>query len=647
MRDLLNKKKNPNDSISGSQTSITDADSSQTVSDENELVHEVMSDNLDLMLEIIMKVREDEDFAKSIYADCPRLQHLLDQHPDLRPIFEDPNLVRINFEQVYRNAGGVLPEDKPSQYMKIVKCIVNHPLFKVFKFLLLIKKIYKFFVGGGYSMIRNCFMSLFAADSLHGALPDGDVPDVDVDGGSLDNQVHQEALYKAADHMSDPAVQEQMSQLLEMDPDQLEEAIEQDPDLSALRQLNPLCAELMNDPSTLKILVDPDNLRALGDCPDLIQADFASPDWNPPDLESYDFDDATGGQAGTESFFDADGDFDADVDADGDVDTDVDADGNVDTDVDADGDVDTGVEGEEGEGEEQQQPSQQQQSSFMDEYERGDDTQAANKQQQKSRQNDNKKNDEQGGGGGGYFSTYGTGLLNYVAAQTVGTTFSDLMGGTDDFGLDGLDDQAAQAADSAAASADTASSFADRAQQTVDNAQSFSATASTVGDLAASDAFTSNLESTMDNVEEAADCNEEQDREQAMASGAATGLAIGAAGMGAVGIGAAGVGAASMVRGTSRSAGDDDEEEEEREDRPMKGKLGRLSRAIGGTLAAFGTATKEYAVTAVVGADLAKEILDKMDENKKEDENGDEKEGKDKENMEEQDSQRNFFGRRK
>lgn len=49
-------------------------------SDENEL-EEVMRDNLDLMLEIVMRIREDRDFASNIYAECPRLQHLLDQHP--------------------------------------------------------------------------------------------------------------------------------------------------------------------------------------------------------------------------------------------------------------------------------------------------------------------------------------------------------------------------------------------------------------------------------------------------------------------------------------------------------------------------------------------------------------------------------------
>jgi len=54
-------------------------------------------------------------------------------------------MVRINFEAVYKKAGGILPEDKPTFKQKVVKVvakIVSHPLFKVFRFLLLIKKCY-------------------------------------------------------------------------------------------------------------------------------------------------------------------------------------------------------------------------------------------------------------------------------------------------------------------------------------------------------------------------------------------------------------------------------------------------------------------------------------------------------------------------
>jgi hypothetical protein len=58
-----------------------------------------------------------------------------------------------------------------------------------------------------------------------------------------------------------------------------------------LRESNGLCAELMSDPSTMRILVDPENLRALGDCPDLIEMDFADPSWKPDGFDVVPFDD--------------------------------------------------------------------------------------------------------------------------------------------------------------------------------------------------------------------------------------------------------------------------------------------------------------------------------------------------------------------
>ena len=98
--------------------------------EQQEQVEEVIKDNLSLMKEVVMRIREDEDYAKNMYSNCPRLQHLLDQYPDLRVVFQDPKMIRINFEQVYRDAGGVLPEDeekKPSCFTRFV----NSPIFKV------------------------------------------------------------------------------------------------------------------------------------------------------------------------------------------------------------------------------------------------------------------------------------------------------------------------------------------------------------------------------------------------------------------------------------------------------------------------------------------------------------------------------------
>jgi hypothetical protein len=167
-----------------------------------EMLQEAMADQLDVMLAIILKIRADEEFAVSIYANCPRLQHLLDQHPDLRPVFEDPNLIRINFEQVYRKAGGVLPEDKPNYFRLILKYIVNHPLFKVFRFLLLIKKLYTCIMGSGIALVRGMFAMCFpdpssAVSNAADALGDDASPD---DGPST-NEANREALNSAAEYM--------------------------------------------------------------------------------------------------------------------------------------------------------------------------------------------------------------------------------------------------------------------------------------------------------------------------------------------------------------------------------------------------------------------------------------------------------------
>jgi hypothetical protein len=241
----------------------------------------LMADNLDIMRDIIFRIREDEEFAKSIYANCPRLQHMLKDNPDLRPIFEDPKLVRINFEKVYRDQGGVLPEDddedepgffqrKYDWVMAKVAIITSHPLFKVFKVLMLIKKIVGLFSPTkGFSFIKGFIMGLFQDPDV---LPE-DIEEIDGNPANLELRLQ---LTAAAEHMEDPEVQERMEEMLE-NPDTMEEAIENDPQLKALRDENELCAALMSNPETMRILIDPENLRALAEAPDLIEKDFADP----------------------------------------------------------------------------------------------------------------------------------------------------------------------------------------------------------------------------------------------------------------------------------------------------------------------------------------------------------------------------------
>lgn len=162
--------------------------------DENlqEQAQEVMKDNLGMMRDVVMRIREDPDFARGIYKDCPRFQHLLTQYPDLRPVFEDPKLVRINFEAVYREAGGVLPEDKVKKKSWLV-WFVQSPIFKVLKLVLFVKRLFACIAGGGVAFIVAYVTGCCFEDP---PIDDFDVDEMDMDGLSPEK----EALNKAAEY---------------------------------------------------------------------------------------------------------------------------------------------------------------------------------------------------------------------------------------------------------------------------------------------------------------------------------------------------------------------------------------------------------------------------------------------------------------
>ena len=297
-----------------------------------EQAQEVMKDNLELMKDVVTKIREDPEFASNIYTECPRLQHLLDQYPDLRPIFEDPKLVRLNFEQVYRDAGGVLPEDAKKKTSWLV-WLVNSPIFKILRLLLFVKKLVTCIAGGGFAFLSGCVMGCCFEDALEHADAYPNDADMDFDIDSV-----QEALHKAADHMEDPQVQEQMQSLLN-DPDNLQEAIQNDDQLRALRDSNPFCEHLMSDPDTMRVLTDPDNLRALGEAPNLIQADFVDPSgFMPSDIDTGGMDGL--GDTGYDVYDGGNGMDYGGVDADYDIDADVGADDGFDANMDATGGAD-------------------------------------------------------------------------------------------------------------------------------------------------------------------------------------------------------------------------------------------------------------------------------------------------------------------
>jgi hypothetical protein len=111
---------------------------------------------------------------------------------------------------VYKKAGGILPEDQPSWYATTLNCIVKHPLFKVFRLLLLIKKCYSCFVGGGVAFFRTMLCSLCGEAAAGGAadgLLTGESADnrhrLDGDNGSgnPEYEANKEALNNAADYM--------------------------------------------------------------------------------------------------------------------------------------------------------------------------------------------------------------------------------------------------------------------------------------------------------------------------------------------------------------------------------------------------------------------------------------------------------------
>jgi hypothetical protein len=352
--------------------------------------------------------------------------------------------------------------------------------------------------------------------------------------------------------IADPQVQEKIQNIIDNNPDQLDEAIENDPELKALRDANPLCQELMSDPQTMKILTDPDNLRALNDCPELIQADFGDPNWVPPDIETPEFDDAN-----------------VDVDA-PDIDDGVDGDGQ---DVAAGANPGQAVQGGDNQG------------GFLDNYERGE----AVKKQPTKRSGQSQPSGESRTGA--FLSSFGTGLIDYIANETVGMGFSEIMGADDGWGglegdIDGSMNQAA----------DQANNAANGLSQTAD--------------FLASDNVAGNLEDAMDNIEDAQDASDSKQPVGAMGGAAAREAAEGI-------------------------------DEPEQEGPSKKGRFGRISMAVGSGISALSTAAKEQIATTLLGDDFGQALVEKLEECDEED-GDDEEKSKNEEGKEEKKSKRFF-----
>jgi len=226
---------------------------------------QILRDNPQLMDEVMRKIRDDPDYARQLYKDCPHLQEILNQHADLRPVFEDPVIVRKCFEKVYVDNGGVLSDDEDGTSVsdsvdeedkereeRRAKRIARFGLFM--RIVGIISALVR--CACITKLIYSCFSGGDAA-----AAPAGEAAATQ--------------LNLAAEALEQPGAQEEVAAMCASD-EALQEAIDKDPKLQDMRDSNPIAAELMKDPEGMKILMDPDNLRAVGEIPSAMEADFMS-----------------------------------------------------------------------------------------------------------------------------------------------------------------------------------------------------------------------------------------------------------------------------------------------------------------------------------------------------------------------------------
>ena len=252
----------------------------------------LLNENPDVMHDIMKRVREDPQYCVDLYKDCPGMQEALNKNPDLRRLFEDPELVRRSFESVYvENGGDPLPppdpdpdpaekregrgdlesgdgdedmslesvmgddedqedkEDKePMTFVKAIKAVL-----KAQKQLKKLKE-----MGNPMSYVQK-FKDMIPS---FGGMNPPEVPSIDLN-----------ALEETASTFENPDVAEGMDQILD-NPENLKDAIENNDGLRELRDGNPMAAGMMEDPETLKVITDPSNIRGVGDINEAMENDF-------------------------------------------------------------------------------------------------------------------------------------------------------------------------------------------------------------------------------------------------------------------------------------------------------------------------------------------------------------------------------------
>ena len=603
------------DAASSDETTVS---SKPDPSDPSAALEDVMRDHLDIMLDIIMAIRQDPQFAKSIYEDCPRLQHLLDQRPDLRPIFEDPRLVKVTFEKAYKEAGGVLPEENNKT---LLSTIVNHPAFKFLRFLIFLKKFMNCVNGGGVEMIRKGLKDLFKSESTAGALEragdgggDGGGPDdggndnYADDDGNVENKESKDAMNDAADKFEEPEMKDKLDHIKSIsDPEQLAEEIENDPELRTLRDSDPLCAQLLSDPDTCKVILEPDNLRALGECPDLIEADISSPDWT-LDIENPQGVDPSPGDIDVPG--DADG---AGLEGDADLSNGGDADGGSEgiEQIQPDGEetavVDEGGEAFEEDNAEEEDEEEEDGLEFELGEEEIEDTEGGKpgskaKGGSKKASHGKKRAEQRKAQRGNFLTNVSIGLSDMVAGELVGMSTADFMGGGDE--LEGLDD-AEDYGTSMVDDIDDIDEDVEGMDEAADEVATLLDNAADAAEMITDDDVDDNLdnmEEGLDKVEEVHDDQQDKnDSEKAGAGDAATTAAAGGA-----------VSGGEKSKNRDVECGDAKQAEEE----PKKaGRFQLLSTFV----ASVATAAKETVATNLLGDDFGEMAVEKLEEEEEED----------------------------
>ena len=286
-------------SVASAASATSPEEESQDVGQDT--ANAILTGNPGAVTDFMGQVRSDPEFCVSLYKDCPRMQEVLGKNPDLKKIFEDPVKMRASFEHVYQQGGGEAAPGNWFEEAMDVDSVVTDVTEKRRKVAekereRLLKDNAKppnamaAKALSGVMMVlkaKRVVTSLMSFASPTGALkqamnfihPDdfeGDIGgDVDGDGLDIDGlDGDSSEIDKAMARFQDPMVAEEIDRILEQPPEEMAMAIEDNEDLRALRDSNPLAAGMMGDPESFRVIMDPENLKACLELNDAMELDF-------------------------------------------------------------------------------------------------------------------------------------------------------------------------------------------------------------------------------------------------------------------------------------------------------------------------------------------------------------------------------------